>query len=92
MPAEDTTGNHHHLDKNTKYKEEMIVNKTGQFVFSPFAPPVGYDPPVLYKKIIQERDVMVTMRDGCKVCVDIYRPDTKEKVPAILSFAPHFKD
>jgi len=70
----------------------MIVNKTGQFVFSPFAPPVGYDPPVLYEKMIQERDVMVTMRDGGKVCVDIYRPDTKEKVPAILSFAPHFKD
>ncbi len=35
---------------------------------------------------------MVTVRDGVRLCVDIYRPDTKEKVPAILSFAPHFKD
>ncbi|UCE35426.1 MAG: CocE/NonD family hydrolase [Deltaproteobacteria bacterium] len=69
-----------------------MATKEGQFVYSPFAPPVDYEPPVLYEKMAQERDVMVAMRDGVKVCVDVYRPDTKTKVPAILSFAPHFKD
>ena len=67
-------------------------NKEDQIVYSSFAPPVDYDPPVLYEKMVQERDVMVAMRDGVKVCIDIYRPDTKDKIPAILSFAPHFKD
>jgi len=67
-------------------------NKGDQIVYSAFAPPVDYDPPVLYEKMVQERDVMVTMRDGVKVCIDVYRPDTKDKVPALLSFAPHFKD
>ena len=46
----------------------------------------------LYGKMIQHRDVMVPMRDGVYVCVDIYRPETLEKFPAILAFAVHNKD
>ena len=38
----------------------------------------------LYEKMIQDRDVMVPMRDGVRLCVDIYRPDRPEKFPAIL--------
>ena len=34
--------------------------------------------------ILYERDVPVTMRDGIKVMVDIYRPTTDEKVPVIV--------
>jgi predicted acyl esterase len=40
----------------------------------------------------QDRDVMVPMRDGVHLCVDVYRPDTQEKFPALLAFAPHNKD
>lgn len=39
-----------------------------------------------------ERDVMVKMRDGVHLCVDVYRPETAAKVPALLSFANHNKE
>src|SRR5712691_9238636 len=32
------------------------------------------------------------MRDGVKLCVDVYRPDTGEKLPALLAFAIYNKD
>ncbi|HEX4239345.1 MAG TPA: CocE/NonD family hydrolase, partial [Xanthobacteraceae bacterium] len=34
----------------------------------------------------------VPMRDGVNLSVDIYRPDTKEKLPALLAFAIYNKD
>ena len=57
-------------------------------------PPPHYDPPVLFDadRMIQERDVRVRMRDGVRLCIDIYRPDTKKKVPALLAVARHNKD
>jgi uncharacterized protein len=45
-----------------------------------------------YEKTKQGRDVMVPMRDGVKLCVDIYRPDVPGKFPALLAYAPHNKD
>jgi predicted acyl esterase len=45
-----------------------------------------------YEKMIQERDVMVTMRDGVKLAVDIYRPDAPGKFPVIYTNARHNKD
>lgn len=41
--------------------------------------------------MILERDVMVTMRDGVRLATDIYRPDTADKVPAILERTPYDK-
>jgi hypothetical protein len=35
---------------------------------------------------------MVPMRDGVSLCVDIYRPDTAEKLPALLAIAPYNKE
>ena len=35
---------------------------------------------------------MVPMRDGVKICVDVYRPDAPEKFPALLAFAIYNKD
>jgi len=66
--------------------------KINRLTYDPNAPPVDYQPPVLYTGMIQERDVSVSMRDGIKVVVDVYRPDTQEKVPALLSFAGHYKE
>ncbi len=52
-----------------------------------------YKPQLKYDRMIQERDVMVPMRDGVHLCVDIYRPDAVgKKLPAILSIAFHNKD
>jgi uncharacterized protein len=55
-------------------------------------PPPYYDRKPLYEKMVWERDVMVPMRDGIKLCVDIYRPDTEDKVPGLLALGPHNKD
>ena len=37
-------------------------------------------------------DVRVPMRDGVRLCVDIYRPAATGRVPALLSFSPYNKD
>lgn len=54
--------------------------------------PVAYDRSPAYSDWIVERDVMVKTRDGVRLCIDIYRPDTDEKVPALLAFAIYNKD
>lgn len=56
------------------------------------SPPSNYQPQPLYEKMIQERDVMVAMRDGVNLCVDIFRPDSPEKFPALLAFSIYNKD
>ena len=45
-------------------------------------------------KVRVEKDVLVKMRDGLNVLVDIYRPDIDEdkKFPALLAMAPFGKD
>jgi len=32
------------------------------------------------------------MRDGVRLCVDIYRPESAGRYPALLAIAPHNKD
>ena len=54
--------------------------------------PVSYDRAPQYAGMIEERDVAVPMRDGVNLSVDIYRPDTKEKLPVLLAFAIYNKD
>ena len=39
-----------------------------------------------------EKDVFVTMRDGVRIAVDVYRPETDDKVPALLGLSPYAKD
>lgn len=51
-----------------------------------------YDPPVLYTGMTSKKDVYVTMRDGCQLCIDIYLPDGDGPFPALLSFSQHNKD
>ncbi|MCR8644022.1 CocE/NonD family hydrolase [Paenibacillus sp. N1-5-1-14] len=43
-------------------------------------------------QVKEERDVWMTLRDGTKICVDIFRPDTEdEQFPALLSWAAYGK-
>src|SRR5687767_11527997 len=37
----------------------------------------------------ERRCVMVPMRDGVRLCVDLYIPNTDEKVPALLALSPY---
>ncbi len=46
----------------------------------------------LFEKMIQERDVMISMRDGVRLAVDIYRPDAQGRFPVIYTNALHNKD
>src|SRR4030042_6766066 len=34
-----------------------------------------------------EEDVSVSMRDGVRLCVDVYRPDAEGKFPALVSWS-----
>src|SRR5262250_1765643 len=54
--------------------------------------PVDYDRAATYSGMIAEKDVLVPMRDGVKIAIDVYRPDTTEKLPALLAFSIHNKD
>ncbi len=36
-----------------------------------------------------ERDVYVSMRDGIRIALCIYRPDTEERVPALFAVSPY---
>src|SRR5437899_10062064 len=54
--------------------------------------PVDYDRAATYSGMIAEKDVLVPMRDGVKIAIDVYRPDTTEKLPALLAFSIYNKD
>jgi len=54
---------------------------------SPDNPGPIYDRPPQHSNIVRDLDVMVPMRDGVQICVDIYRPKAEGKFPALLAFA-----
>jgi predicted acyl esterase len=58
----------------------------------PHSPQPHYNREPVYDKMKRDRDVMIPMRDGVHLCVDVYRPDAREKFPALLSLAAHNKD
>ena len=39
-----------------------------------------------------DENVYVTMRDGVKIAVDVYRPEAEGHYPAILSMSPYLKE
>jgi hypothetical protein len=52
----------------------------------------SYQPPLVVDSMRWDKDVMAPMRDGVRLCVDLYRPDTDGKFPALLAIAGHNKD
>ena len=68
------------------------IQTESAFEFSADRPPLFYDRPPSYAGMIRERDVYVPMRDGVRLCVDVYRPQAAEKFPALLAFAIYNKD
>ena len=68
----------------TGFKPGRTVYKKGTVVYE--------GGPKLQSDIICDREVAVTMRDGIKIYIDIFRPaDTTEKVPAILAYGAYGK-
>ena len=43
-------------------------------------------------KMVVDKDVYVTARDGVRLAVDVYRPDAPGKFPALLAISPYGKD
>jgi uncharacterized protein len=42
--------------------------------------------------LVEERDIEVTMRDGTKLAIDVYRPEAPGKYPVLYASALHNKD
>jgi len=42
--------------------------------------------------MIQERDILITMRDGTRLALDVYRPDAEGAYPVLYATALHNKD
>ena len=59
---------------------------------SPDYPGPIYDRSPEHSDIVRDIDVMVPMRDGMQICVDIFRPKAPGKFPALLAFAIYNKD
>lgn len=43
-------------------------------------------------KMREEKDVLISMRDGVRLVADIFRPDTGGRFPALLAMCPYCKD
>jgi uncharacterized protein len=56
------------------------------------APPSTYTREPTDVGMIREKDVDVAMRDGVRISVDVYRPDSADKFPALLAFSIYNKD
>ena len=54
--------------------------------------PEFHRPPV--EGVAVDRDVMITMRDGVELCVDVYRPEDlgDEQLPVLFAISPYQKD
>jgi predicted acyl esterase len=69
-------------------------------ILSPFEPgtrtlPAGWQIDPRFKpldsEIVLDKDVAVPLRDGANIRVDVLRPPTEEKVPAIVAWSPYGK-
>jgi putative CocE/NonD family hydrolase len=54
-------------------------------------PPTTYERAPEHAGIVREVDVVVPMRDGVKLVLDVYRPDAPGRFPALLAFGGHPK-
>jgi predicted acyl esterase len=43
-------------------------------------------------EIVLKENIMVSMRDGIRLAVDVHRPKTRDRVPALLSISPYGKE
>ena len=59
---------------------------------SPEHIPGGYRREPSHTGLAIDRDVLVPMRDGVRLCVDVHRPETDEPLPALLAFAIYNKE
>jgi predicted acyl esterase len=80
---------YHYIDDG---KEHGLLSK-----FNPGTQvlPAGYQVAPIFRPlpvdIVFEKDVAVTLRDGIKIYVDVFRPVGSEKVPVMIAWSPYGK-
>lgn len=65
---------------------------TGDPFASSSQPPTDYERSPEHDGVVPERDVMVAMRDGARLAIDVYRPDAPGKFPVLVAFGLHTKE
>src|ERR1700676_3627678 len=55
-------------------------------------PGSDYDRPPECEQIVCDKDVVVPMRDGVKLVIDVYRPAGEGAYPVLLAFGGHSKE
>jgi predicted acyl esterase len=63
-----------------------------EFVGSGQQPVSDYGRPPEADEILCDRDVVVPMRDGVKLVIDVYRPAAAGRYPVLLAFGGHSKE
>jgi predicted acyl esterase len=71
---------------------ENMSEPSLRLALSPQRAPVEYDRAPGDHVMVAEKDVLVAMRDGVRIAVDVYRPAVAQPVPALLAFSVHNKD
>jgi predicted acyl esterase len=71
---------------------ENMSGPSLRLALSPQRAPVEYDRAPGDHVMVAEKDVLVAMRDGVRIAVDVYRPAVAQPVPALLAFSVHNKD
>jgi uncharacterized protein len=78
-------------------RDVLMTEYTGEMVFAQVVPPEqgghpGLNPRVKSKAgMIIEYDLAVSMRDGTKIYVDVFRPDSPGLYPPIIGWGPYGK-
>lgn len=94
----DATFNNDVVFRRSKLQTTLVIAIVSLLLFL-----IGVTPPsvnaqeeqqseVLYENVIVEKNVMVPMRDGTKLAVDVYRPDAPGKFPTVLIRTPYNKE
>ncbi len=74
-----------------------MADRPFEIIFRDGVPPTRHKYPGLGYRVsrengmIVERDVAVPMRDGVKLYADVHRPQSGERVPAIVAWSPYGK-
>src|SRR6516225_7577914 len=86
------TGNRDNKASAGRPKVSAGSPSSSTMLLSPNHPGPVYDRKPEFSDIACDIDVTVPMRDGIKLCVDVYRPNATGKFPALLAFAIYNKD
>jgi predicted acyl esterase len=84
----------------TRHSKKIVRRKSMKRVPGPYGVAESHSPPPHYDRKLDfqydqlkwDKDIMVPMRDGVHLCVQVYRPDARGKFPALLAIAPHNQD